>query len=173
MPKEETPAQAPEKSKRSKLPLLIVAALMIAEGVAVYVGVGILGSGPSTAEAEIHGIEERDREQTVEVMLLEDRFQNMQSGRVWGWSAEIYLKVRQKNKAKVDEVMARDAAEIREGIALIFRRAQDRHLREPGLETLGRQLSAYVNQVFATDADGKPIVDRVIIAKLKGTPEDI
>lgn len=165
---------APAKKKGSKLPFLIVGALMLMEGVAVYVGVGILGSGPSEASAsELKGLEDNDREAPQEIMLISDRFQNMQSGRVWGWQADIYLKVRQKNVATVQKVMERDAAEIKEGVALIFRKAQDRHLREPGLETLTRQLTAYSNELFGTDRDGLPIVERVILAKLKGTPEDI
>lgn len=165
-------ADAPKKG--GKLPLLIVAGLMLAEGVAVYVGVGILGSGPTEASAsELQGLEQDDREATEEKLLISDRFQNMQSGRVWGWQAEIYLKVRKKNMPTVEKIMERDEAEIKEGVALIFRKAQDRHLREPGLETLSRQLTAYANQLFGTDRDGLPIVDRVILAKLKGTPEDL
>lgn len=168
---EQAPAAAP--SKPSKLPLLIVLALMLAEGVLVYLAVGILGSGPSEAAAEIQGLDELDREQQVEILLSEERFQNMQSGRVWGWQAEIWLKVRQKNEPRVQAVMERDAAEIKEGIALIFRRAEDRNLREPGLETLSRQLTTFVHKVFGVDSQDDPIVERVIIAKLKGNPEDI
>ncbi len=164
-------AEAPPKG--SKLPIIIVAALMLAEGVLVYLGVGILGSGPSQTAAEIQGLDELDREQQVEILLSEERFQNMQSGRVWGWQAEIYLKVRQKNQEKVQAVLDRDAAEIKEGIALIFRRAEDRNLREPGLETLSRQLTTFVHKVFGVDGQDEPLVERVILAKLKGNPEDI
>jgi len=167
-------AEAASPKKGSKLPLLIVAGLMLTEGIAVYVGVGVLGSGPSEASAsELQGLQDEDREATEEKLLISDRFQNMQSGRVWGWQADIYLKVRKKNAPVVDKIMERDAAEIKEGIALIFRKAQDRNLREPGLETMSRQLTAYTNEVFGTDRDGLPIVERVILAKLKGTPEDL
>ncbi|GJM19099.1 MAG: hypothetical protein DHS20C14_13120 [Phycisphaeraceae bacterium] len=168
------PEATPEApSKPSKLPLLIVAGLMLAEGVLVYLGVGILGSGPQNAGAQIEGLDQLEREQQVEILLIEDRFQNMQSGRVWGWSAEVYLKVRKKNEADVQTVMERDAAEIKEGLAMIFRKAQDRHLREPGLETISRQLTNYVNRVFGVDSEGVPLVERVILPKLKGNPEDI
>lgn len=173
---QENQDQAPaagSESKSSKLPLLIVAALMLMEGVLVYVGVGILSSGPSESAAEIQGLDELDREQQVEVLLSEERFQNMQSGRVWGWQAEIWLKVRQLNQPQVQTIMERDAAEIKEGIALIFRRAEDRNLREPGLETLSRQITTFVHKVFGVDGEDEPLVERVIIAKLKGNPEDI
>jgi flagellar basal body-associated protein FliL len=170
----ETPAADAAPAKGGKKTLLMVAGLMVAEAALVGVGVMVFVKGPSQAGAsELTGAEEADKEQPVEILLIEDRFQNMQSGRVWGWQAEIYLKVRQRNMDTVKKVQERDAAEIKEGVALIFRRAQDRFLREPGLETLSRQLTTYVHQVFGTDRDGMAIVDRVIISKLKGTPEDI
>lgn len=163
---------APKKG--GKLPLLIVAGLMLAEAAAVYFVIAVLGVGPSPATAsQLQGLEENDRESLTEVMLVTNRFQNMQSGRVWGWDVDVYLKVRNKNVEAVQQTMERNEAEILEGLALIFRRAQDRHLREPGLETLSRQLNAYVNELFGTDAEGLPLVDRVVLAKLKGVPEDI
>lgn len=168
----ESTTEAPKKG--GKLPLLIVAALMIGEAALVYFVVAVLGSGPSPASAsELQGLEENDREAFTEVLLVSDRFQNMQSGRVWGWDTDVYLKVRRKNVEAVEQTMGRKEAQIREGLALIFRRAQDRHLREPGLETLTRQLNTYAGELFGTDAEGMAIVERVVLAKLKGVPEDI
>ena len=152
--------------------LALVAGIMIVEAVAVFAGVKLL-AGPAQASAELVGEEGNDEEQPVEILLIDDRFQNMQSGRVWGWAIEAHLKLRTRTQAEVEATMAGQSAEVREGIALIIRRAQDRHLREPGLETLSRQLTTYVHQVFGTDHDGIPLVDRVIIAKLKGMPEDV
>jgi len=169
---EETKDQ--DKPKGKKNTMLVVAAMMLLEAVGVYVLVGIIGGGPSSAGAsEIQGLEQLDEEAPVEILLVEDRFQNLDSGRVWGWQTEVYLKVRKKNEAAVNEILARDAAEIREGVALIFRKARDRHLREPGMETLSHQLMAYAVEVFGLDGDELPVVDKIIIAKLKGTPEDL
>ena len=171
-------ANAPEtqdegKKKGGKLPILIVAALMLLEAGAIYFVLSVMGGPQPATASELEGLEENDRDAMQEILLVSNRFQNMQSGRVWGWDAEIYIKVRQKNVEAVQKTMERNEAEILEGLALIFRRAQDRHLREPGLETLTRQLNTYVNEVFGTDAEGMPIVERVILAKLKGVPEDI
>lgn len=152
--------------------VLMVGGIMLVEGVLVFAAAQFL-AGPAQAAGEIVDDGTNDKEQPIELPLIDDRFQNMQSGRVWGWAVEAHLKVRQRNQAEVERIQLAQEAEIREGIALIFRRAQDRHLREPGLETLSRQLTTYVHQVFGTDQDGIPLVDRVIIAKLKGTPEDI
>jgi hypothetical protein len=96
----------------------------------------------------------------------------MQTGRVWEWKVEIFVRVRAKNLDEVKRIQERDAATIKEGVALIFRRAHDRHLREPGLETITRQVTTYINEIFGADPDGVPRIDRVIIPECKGFPAD-
>lgn len=158
------------KKKKKLMPILVGLAMVI-EGAGVFAVMKIMG-GPATVDAS-ELVEEVDSQETpVEVMLLDARFQNLQTGRVWGWDAEIYIKVRNKNLEQVNEIQERHKAEIQAGVGLIFRRAQDRHLREPGLETLNRQLKVYVDEVFGHDTDDMPRIERVIIAELKGFPMD-
>jgi flagellar basal body-associated protein FliL len=152
--------------------MLIVAALMIAEGGGLFVVMKMMGGGSAVVASELEGLEGTGDEAPVEVQLVEDRFQNMQTGRVWEWRAQIYLRLRQKNVEEINRIMERDAATIKEGVAMIFSRAQDRHLREPGRETITRQLTTYLNEVFGLDPDGLPRIERVIIPELKGFPAD-
>ncbi len=168
---ETTEETAPKKSGGLKT-IIIVGALMLAEGGAVFFLVSSMGGPTGVAASELEGLEGTGEEAPVEIKLVEDRFQNMQTGRVWEWSVQIYLRARQKNVGEITRIQERDEASIREGVATIFRRAQDRHLREPGLETLTRQLTAYLNEVFGLDADGLPRIDRVIIPECKGFPAD-
>jgi flagellar basal body-associated protein FliL len=167
----ESAAESAKKGGKKKLPI-IVAGLMLLEGAAVFGLVKFLGGGPGEADAGLVGEELAGEQAPVEILLVSDAFQNMQTGRVWEWRVEIYLRVRQKNAEEVKRVQERDSATIKEGIALIFRRAHDRHLREPGLETIQRQVQTYVNETFGTDPDGIPRVDRVIISECKGFPAD-
>lgn len=173
MPDEEKSTEGAEKPSKGgkKLPI-IVAGLMLVEGVAVFGLVKFLGAGPTEAEAQILGEEAAGEEAPLEVLLVSEKFQNMQTGRVWEWHVEIHLRLRQKNAEEVKRIQERDQATIKEGIALIFRRAHDRHLREPGLETIQRQVTTYLNEVFGTDPDGIPRIDRVIIPECKGFPAD-
>ncbi len=163
------PVEAAAKPKKLGIKTIgIVAAIMIAEGAGVYFLVSMTGA-PKTSEASIAGEEEAEREKTQELLLVEDRFQNVDSGTIWLWDTTIFVQVRNKNADRVQELMERRKAEIKEGVSLIFRRAEDRHLRaDPGLETVTRQLTAYVNEVFGTDKDELPLVDRVIIPKCTG-----
>lgn len=172
MPEDEKNKEGAEQSSKGnkKLPI-IVAGIMLVEGIAVFGLVKMLG-GPSSAQANLVGEELAGEQAPVEILLTNDTFQNMQTGRVWEWRVEIHLRVRQKNVAEVKRIQERDQATIKEGIALIFRRAHDRHLREPGLETIQRQLTTYLNEVFGTDPDGIPRIERVIIPECKGFPAD-
>lgn len=172
MPDDEKNKEGAEQSSKGnkKLPI-IVAGIMLVEGIAVFGLVKMLG-GPAPAQANLVGEEQAGAEAPVEILLTSDTFQNMQTGRVWEWRVEIHLRVRQKNVEEVKRIQERDQATIKEGIALIFRRAHDRHLREPGLETIQRQLTTYLNEVFGTDPDGIPRIERVIIPECKGFPAD-
>jgi flagellar basal body-associated protein FliL len=173
--KEAKPAgDAPAEPAKKKPPVKIlgaVAVIMVVEGAAVFMVAKMTSPKPAGAETTLH-VEATDADQTVEIPLVEDRFQNMQTGRVWVWDAEIVLKVRTKNQAFVEASLESRKAELKEGVSLIFRRAQHAHLKEPGLETLNRQIAAYLASVLGTDAEGQPRVERVVIPRCKGFPAD-
>lgn len=148
--------------------LMIVAAVMLIEGLAVAGLVMVMRGGASTASAEIEGAEEAAEEKLGEVPLISDKFQNLQTGKTWIWECELVLQIREKNREAVTATLEARKAEITEGVSMIFRKAQHVHLTEPGLETLNRQVSAYVHEVFGEHPDGTPRVERVIIPKCRG-----
>lgn len=160
-------AAAPAKKKPPIKVIGIVAALMIVEGGAIFVLVGKMNA-PQQAEAKHIEGEHADQEALVELPLIEDKFQNMQTGQVWVWDVSVYLKVRMKHSESVKKELEARQAEIKEAVSTMFRRAQMSQLREPGLETLTRQLTGYVNKLLSPDAEGKSRVERVLIPKCKG-----
>lgn len=163
--------QAPAKKKGLPLPI-VVGALMAVEGVAVF-GVVKMMSAPKQAEAShLAGADDAAQQALVEVPLVEDRFQNMQTGRVWLWDVQIVLKVMSKHEDHVAFVLASREAEMKEGVSMLFRRASHAQLKEPGLETINRQITAYIQQVIGTDAEGHPYVERVMIPRCKGMQVD-
>ena len=161
---------APAKGSSSVKIILAVVILMVVEAAGIYFFVG--KTGPKPAEAAVEGKDETNHDSVVEVPLIEDKFQNMSTGRVWVWDAGVVLKVKKKNEEYVAEQLEARAAEIKEGISMIFRRAQHSQLKEPGLETVNRQLLTYVNKTLGTDAEGLNRVERVLIPKCKGFPAD-
>lgn len=175
MADKETEAQTEQPAPKRKLPMkmiIIVASIMVLEGVGVFAFLTLTGRQPADAMAGLEGRDEADRESTVEMLLVKDRFQNMSTNRLWRWDAIVFLKVRKKNETHVTEVMEQRAAEIQTGVAKIFRRAQHSHLKEPELKTITRQLTAYCNEIFGEDPDGLPRVDQVMVVSLNGLPTD-
>lgn len=170
---EAAPAAAGAPPKKSKKTVIIVAGVMVLEAVLIFGVVKMIGGKPKAAEAtQLHGKEQADALATVEILLVEEKFQNMQTGRVWIWDAAIALKVRQKHKEFVEKELERRKSEVKEAVAMIFRRATHSQLKEPGLETVNRQLTALVQQTFGTDAEGHDRVERVLIPRCRGFPAD-
>lgn len=162
------PEAAPKKKSPIKM-VAIVAVIMVLEGVGVFMVVGATAKKPAAAHAEeIKGAEHADTEQSVEVALIADKFQSMQGAQIWIWDVEMVLKVKKKNEEHVTKALESREAEIHEAIAMIFRRAQLLQLREPGLETINRQVTAYMNKLLGKDAEGKDRIERVVIPKCKG-----
>jgi flagellar basal body-associated protein FliL len=168
-----TPAEAAPPPKKSKKTVFIVAGVMVLEAALVLGVVKLVGGKPKAAEAtQLQGKEQADALATVEIPLVEEKFQNMQTGRVWIWDAAIALKVKQKHKEFVEKELERRQSEVKEAVAMVFRRATHSQLKEPGLETINRQLSALVQQTFGTDPEGHDRVERVLIPRCRGFPAD-
>lgn len=168
----EPPATPAPARRKSKAPL-IVGAVMVVEAALIVGVVKFVGAGAGSAQAhQIEGQAEASALATVEIPLVDEKFQNMQTGRVWIWDTTIVLKVKQKNKEFVEKELERRKSEIKEAVAMIFRKATHAQLKEPGLDAVGRQLTALVNQIFGVDAEGRERVDRVLIPRCRGFPAD-
>ena len=171
----ETPAEpAPPPAK--KLPiktLAIVAVLMAVEAGAVVFAMGLLGPRASHAETDAAELVEDDSEDTVEIEVASEKYQNLSTGRVWVWDLSVFMQVKNKNAETVQAVLEQRKAEIGEGLGQIVSRAQHAQLKEPERQTLIRQISAFLERIRGmTDADGKPLVERIMIPKCRGFPSD-
>ena len=170
------PPPEPEASPKKKPPLKVVgvvAALMVAEAAGVYLFVGLTGPRAQSASADIQGAEDKAAQEAVEIELINDKFQNLQTGHVWVWDMQIVLKVKKKYEAYVEGELTKRSAEITEGVGQIIRRAQHNHLREPELTTINRQITAYLAKAIEPDpADGSARIERILIPKCKGMQID-
>lgn len=168
----EANTEATPPRKRPSLKMLgAVAGLMALEGAALVGFMSLTGPRAAHAGTELEG-EVPDLELPVEIELVSDKFQNMQSGRVWLWDLQVFLKVSKKHEAHVRGELERRSAEITEGISHIIRRAQHAHLKEPELRTLNRQLSAFLEGVIGPDPDGQSRIERILIPRCKGYQAD-
>lgn len=168
----ESSSEQPQKKGLPIKAAAIVGAIMLAEGVAIVLVMRATSPVSAVAEEVVEIKDQSDQEALVEIPLVAEKFQNMQTGRVWIWDSEIVLKVRAKNQEAVEKMLEARAAEVKEGVGMIFRRATHAQLKEPGLETLNRQLTSFVGEVLGKDAEDKSRLERVVIPKCRGFPAD-
>ncbi|MBX3357228.1 MAG: hypothetical protein KF745_02250 [Phycisphaeraceae bacterium] len=169
-PQASTTEEAPKRGLPIKT-IGIVAGLMIAEAAGVYFLLG--ATSPATSDAQVtHGLHDDESEKTAEVLIVEDKFQNLQTGKVWLWDAAIYVQVKQKNVERVEKELERRNAEIKEQVSQIFSRAQHAQLKEPDRQTLNRQLNNYLQDLFSSKSDEHPVIERLIIARCRGFPAE-
>ena len=164
--------EAPAKKKPPIKLLGIVAVAMIAEAGGVYVIAGMSGKEPPTAKAELKEGEGKAADTTVEVPLIEEKFQNMQTGRVWLWDVQVFLRVKAKYEKDVQKKLEEHQAELQEMIATEFRKATMTQLKEPGLENINRRLLKVVDEVVGKDKEGESKVEKILIPRCRGFPAD-
>lgn len=174
-PAAEAPKEGAEASPKKKPPIkaiLIVLVLLVVEGAVVMTLVGGSGKPKETKAAEHVDPKAGEAEKLVESLVLKDRFPNTHTGRTWIWDTEIQVQLKQKHQDHVSELLTARAAEIKTGIARIWRTSQHNHFNEPGLETLTRQVTEFLDTVIGTGADGKSYLERVLISRCVGFPTE-
>ncbi len=179
MPRNEpavTPQQQPSEPAaaqggRSFKLIAVILGIMLAEAGAV---IGFLSlTGPSRSDAaEPADLAVDASEQTQEIRVVSERFQNLQSGRVWQWEIELWLKVKAKNAEQVQKRLEAHQAEIQQAINNIISRSQHAHLKEPGHETLTRQLTRTMEQFMTPEGEQAPLFEKVLLPKVRGNPTD-
>ncbi|MFP4144533.1 MAG: hypothetical protein ACOCTI_07790 [Phycisphaeraceae bacterium] len=165
---EKQPKQDKQEQGKKKFPfrtILVVLVFLLLELGTVGLMAYFAGE-PATVNAAGEGVADAARaEQPVELLLVEDRFQNTRTGHAYVYDTEIYVVTMQKNEELIGEKLERQKATVTTRIATIFRRADLDHLREPELSTLTRQILAAMNEQLGYDEDGKPYVQKVLIRK--------
>ncbi|MGD9692783.1 MAG: hypothetical protein AB7G17_05715 [Phycisphaerales bacterium] len=111
-------------------------------------------------------------EDIAETLVVKDKFPNNQTGRAWLWDVEVYVQVRNKRLDLVTATLTTRSAEVKTGIARIWRTGQHAYFNEPGLETLTRQVREFLNGIVGQGADGQPMIERVLIPRCVGFPTE-
>ncbi len=163
---------APAKKGLPIKTIAIVAVVMVVEAIAVFMILSMMGPKKVEAHVDEHAIVADHSDSTVEIQIADEKFQNLQTGRVWLWDIAVFVQVKQKNQEKVEATLKQRNAEVKEEISRIISRAQHVQLKEPDRQTLLRQFTAALNKVFENDEHGAPVVERVLIPKCRGFPAD-
>ncbi len=172
--KDEQQQAAPaEQKKRSPMKTIIVVLGLLIVEAAVVIFAFSTWATPETVRGQ--GISETPEDamnRLSEVLIVNDRFPNHHTGRVWLWEVEVQMSVKQKHLEYVQRVLSDRSAEIKTGVSQIIRTAHHNHLKEPNLDTLTRQLTEYLKGVVGEDAEGESRVQALLLPKCVGFPAD-
>jgi len=168
--KQAAPAEPPKRSPIKTI--LVVLGLLVAEAAVVIFAFSTWATPESVRGQGISETPEDALNRRTEVLIVNDRFPNHHTGRVWLWEIEVQVTVKQKHLDFVQRVLTDRNAEIKTGVSQIIRTAHHNHLKEPNLDTLTRQLSEYLKGILGEDAEGEPRVQAVLIPKCVGFPAD-
>lgn len=151
-----------------KLPwktVLVLVAVLLVEGLAVSALFWFAGK-PAEVRADGSTADQTAvLKQPVEVLVVEDRFQNTRTGRPYLYDTQVYVILARQHEQAVAASLESMKAQIHSDVATIFRRAEPSHLLEPELATLRRQIQAALTRHIGHDDEGEPIVQEVLIPK--------
>lgn len=161
---DEAPAPAPAASgKRRLMPFAIVALLMGVEGVGVFFLAKIISPEPEPAMADGGDLAEDELGNAfAEVELAECRPSNMMAGRFVTFHIRVSGLVAHADKEHVEELVRANRARLEDGVNTVIRKANPKHLDEPELGTIRRQLKSRFDVIFEDDQ----LIKRVLIPQI-------
>ena len=173
MSDEKPQAEPAKKGLPIKTMLFVFLALAVEAGVIVTVMM-VLGRPAEVQAITLSPDEAADLERLREVPVLHEKFTNSRQGRVWIWDTEIIVQVKELHADGVTAEIEERRALIRTGVSRIIAGAQHVYFNEPGRETLGRQITEFLNapDVIGPDAEGEPRIESVLIPSCIGFPAD-
>ena len=159
MADESTPATLPTRQGRA-LPFVVVAVLMIGEGVGIYFLAKALNAqpekalaGPGESGPSDEGATDRagPGQALSEVELAECRPNNRMSGKFISLHVRVEASVPTSELERAKAMIKARQARIRDRVNFVIRSAELKHLNEPGLETIRRRFKHELDRVFSDE----------------------
>ncbi|RJP35176.1 MAG: hypothetical protein C4547_09830 [Phycisphaerales bacterium] len=153
--------------------VIVVGAIMLVEGVGIYLAVNMLTQKPEAAAAAALEAAKAEaavppEDSLVEAALADCRVVNAKEGRLYRYSIRVSVLVERSDLERLQKLIESRRSRIDERINIALRSAEPRQLKEPGFETLKRRLKADLADVFGDNA----LVRDVIIPELIQTGGD-
>jgi len=159
MAEEQTDAAAaasPGNKPGKMVTMLIVAALMIAEGVGVFFLAGVVSPPPPQAQA---GLEEEGLDAEglplgdgmVEIHLADCTVTNRNGVKTYTVTISVAVLVRAKDEELLTAMAERMKARIDDRVNFVVRSTDQKLLGQPGLDTIKRHLRSEFERIFGED----------------------
>lgn len=153
---------APPSSGR-RLSIVVVAALMLGEGVGVYFLADMLSPPPpQAAAAEGEGDDSAKMTDLAEIELAECRPSNRMAGRFITYHIRVLGLVQADRLTEIESLTQSRRARLEDAVNVVIRSADPKHLDEPDLGTIRRRLKYEFDRIFG-DED---VIQDVLIPQL-------
>ncbi len=148
----------------------LVLGVMVLEGVGLYVGMKMFGSGPEQAAAG-DGIVGKDKDASSakpEVPIVKIKVPNRKTGKTYLYDIEVAAtinvpegKTPETYKPEVEGKLANHDNAIRDRLSYLIRTADPQQLEEPGLVMIRRQIKAELDKILGDEK----ILDQILIPR--------
>lgn len=175
-PMPESSPQQPPPVRSRKMPTLILAGILIGEGLCVFFITKAFSSTPATVYADeprlggtAGNLKAADTKsphaQWVEIDIGECRPSNRSTGKLISFQIRVAVLVTATNMEQVKAIVDVRQGRIRDRINFVFRSAEPNHLNEPGMETLKRRIKAELDRIL----ESPELIQEVIIPEMLQT----
>ena len=147
------PAKGDAPPKKSKAPTFaIFGGVMVIEGLAIFGVMKMFGHEPDpTVGLEPMAPTTKPWDDSLELPVASVRVPNNNGARTMLYSVKVAARVAFKEKEDVRQFLERRKNTLEDVISRVIRSAEERHLAEPGLETLKRQVRFELNALIGDE----------------------
>lgn len=156
------PAETEAPKKKGKFGLIgIVGGLMILEGAGIFVAMKFLGADPDPTVGMEQALVPTTKpwEESQEIPVAKVRVLNSNGARAMLYNVRVVVRVHHENLTRVEEFVKGRAGTVEDTIGRVIRSADERHLAEPGLETLKRQVRHELGKLLGDEE----LIEQVLI----------
>ncbi|RIK64006.1 MAG: hypothetical protein DCC65_15125 [Planctomycetota bacterium] len=146
----------------------IVGGLMLVEGVGIFLCMKFLGTDPDPTI----GIEQaltpttKPWEESREILVAKVRVLNSNGSKAMLYNVKVVVRVHHENQGRVEEFFNSRKSTVEDAIGRVIRSAEERHLAEPGLETLKRQVRHELGVLLGDDS----LIEQVLVPECMPMP---
>ena len=157
------------KQKKSYATIGLFGGVMIVEGLAIFLCMKFFGSEPDPTIGMMDTLQTTTApfEESKELEVARVRVQNANGARTTLYSVAISIRVHHDDEGMVADFLKNREATINDSMSRIIRSAEEKHLSEPGLETLKRQIHFELNTLLGGEGS---LIEHVLIPEFTPLP---
>lgn len=164
-----SPEAAPPAPKRGRsfVTIGVFGGVMLVEGLAIFLCMKFLGSDPDPTQGlETLHLTTQPWEESKELQVGHLRVLNNNGAHALLYNVRVVIRVHNANHDKAEAFLKSRKSTIEDALSQVIRSAEEKHLAEPGLETLRRQLRFTLNSLFGDET----IIEQVLIPEFTPLP---